>query len=228
MADVSSRRSRPEADRCSRVQAQAPPSHHSSAIHSPDKSSPVQILESAIATRRKSQTELSGLGKSLAEISARQAALEATGDLQDTEVLTELVHLQISTGLLPRRIAVKEECDANAERALTQATNQFIREHLGPRVRLLAERTRALVKAELSPHFPDPAALLVAVMKSERVRTIESLSWSVTDQPPRGALEHAEGALNAWASADKFETTQLAAPRLDPIEPGSTRLRRVV
>lgn len=189
--DVLSRRSGTEADRCSPAQ------------------SPVQVLESAIATRRKSQTELSGLGKLLADKSARLAALEITGDLNNPVVLTELVQLQISTGLLPRRIAVKEECDANAEQTLTQATNHFIREHLGPRVRRLAARTRAIVEREFSSHFPDPAALLVAVAKSEQVRTIESLSWSATEQPHHGALAHAEGALNAWTAADKFETTHL-------------------
>jgi hypothetical protein len=204
MLDVLSRRSRTEADRCSWVQEEGKPSS-------------VQLLEDAIATRRKSQTELSDLGKWLADKSARQAALETTGDLHDPAVLAELVQLQISTGLLPRRIAVKEQCDANAEQTLTHATNKFIYEHLGPRVQRLAERTRALVAAELSPHFPDPAALLVAVSQSERVRGIQSLSWTATGQPPRGALAHAEGALKSWADVDKFETTQLERARPCPV-----------
>jgi hypothetical protein len=177
---------------------------------------PVQVLESAVATRCKSQAELSGLGKRLADKSARLATLEKTGDLNDPAVLTELVHLQISIGLLPRRIAVKEECDANAERALNQATNHFIREHLGPRVRRLADRTRAIVERELSLHFRDAAALIVAVCQSERLRYIESLSWTVTEQPQRGALAHAQGALHSWAAVDKFENTYLAEKPINP------------
>jgi hypothetical protein len=157
-------------------------------------------VESAIAIRRKSQTELSDLRKSMADKSTRLASLEITGDLHDAAVLSELVQLQISTGLLPRRIAVKEECDTNAEHALTHATNLFIREHLGPRVRRLAAQTREIVKRELSSHFRDQAALEVAVEQSEQVRTIASLSWSVTMNPDGGALPHAQGALNCWAS----------------------------
>jgi hypothetical protein len=182
----------------------------------PRTTSPVQVLELAIATRRKSQTELSGLAKWLADKSADLAALEKTGDLHDPEVLTELVHLQISIGLLPRRIAVKEECDANAAQALIHATNQFIREHLGPRVRRLAEQTRAMVERELSLHYRAAAALIVAVAQSEQVRYIDSLSGTVTQQPPRGALVHAEDALQSWASADKFETTHLTEPQINP------------
>ena len=171
--------------------------------HGGIRCSPVQFLESAIAARRKSQTELSDLRKLLADKSARLANLGITGDLNDAAVLTELVQLQISTGLLPRRIAVKEECDANAEQALTQATNQFIREHLGPRVRRLTAQTREIVKRELSAHFRDLAALEVAVTQSERVRTIECSSWTVTDKPDGGALAHAAGALNSWSAVDK-------------------------
>ena len=169
------------------------------------KTSPVQLLESAIAVRRKSQTELSGLAKLLADKSARQATLEKTGDLQDAAVITELVQLQISTGLLPRRIAVKEECDAMAEKTLTQATNQFIREHLGPRVRRLAVRTQANVERELTPHYPDAAARIVAVAQSQQVRGIAALDWSVSEAPARGAIAHAEGALKSWSAAESLE-----------------------
>ena len=149
---------------------------------------PVEILESAVATRRKSQTELSDLGKLLADKSARQAALETTGDLHDAAVLTEIGRLQLFTALLPRRIAAKEEADLKAEQTLTEATNQFIREHLGPRIQQLAAQTRAIVESELSSHYRDPAARIVAVAKSERVRTVESLAWSASVAPPRGAL----------------------------------------
>ena len=170
-----------------------------------NKPTPVDLLESAVATRRKLQSELSGLAKLLADKSARLAALETTGNLHDAAVLAELGRLQIFTGLLPHRIAAKEAADAKAEQALTQATNQFIREHLGPRVRRLADRTRAMVERELSAHFRDAAAPIVAVSKSERVRSLAGLDWSVSVNPPRGSLEHAQGALNAWAAADKFE-----------------------
>ena len=187
--------------RCSRVPAEGP----------------VQVLESALATRRKSLTELSALRKWLADKSADMAALEKTGNLNDPEVLTELVQLQIVTGLLPRRIAVKEACDANAEQALTHATNIFIRQHLGPRVRHLTDRTRALVERELSLHCPDPTALLVAVHKSEKLRYIESLSGTVTEHPQRGALEHAQSAIQSWTAVDKFEATYLTEKQLSAI-----------
>ncbi len=159
---------------------------------------PVELLKSAIAARRKSQTELSGLGKLLADKSARQAALETTGDLHDAAVLTEIARLQIFTALLPRRIAAKEEADLKAEQSLTDATNQFIREHLGPRVQRLAAQTRAIVEAELSSHYRDPAARIAAVCKSERLWTVESLAWSVSVAPPRGAVAHAEGAFQSF------------------------------
>ena len=170
-----------------------------------NKPPPARAVESAVAAWHKSRTELSALAKLLADKSARQAALEISGDLHDAAVLAELGRLQIFTGLLPRRIAAKEEADAKAEQALTETTNQFIREHLGPRVRRLADRTRAMVERELSAHFRDAAALIVAVSKSERVRSIAGLDWSVSVNPPRGALEHAQGALNSWQAADKFE-----------------------
>jgi hypothetical protein len=175
--------------------------------HTNTKPSPVQLLESAIATRRKSQTELTELNKLLAEKSARQIALENTGDLKDGSIITEISRLQVFNELLPRRIAAKEKDDARAEEALTQATNQFIHEHLGPRVRRLAACTRAIVEAELTPHFRDPSALIIAVSQSERVRTIESLALPTTFHPPRGALAHAEAVLKAWIATDDFEPT---------------------
>ncbi len=173
-------------------------------------------MESAIATRRRSQTELSDLGKSLPDKSARLAALEQTGNLHDAAVITEIGHLQIFTELLPHRIAARKEEDAKAETRLTEATNQYIREHLGPRVRRLAAHTRALVKRELSSHFADPTALLIAVEQSERVRTIESLTWAASVQPPHGVLAHAQGALTAWSSVNKFETTPSASDLRPP------------
>jgi hypothetical protein len=167
--------------------------------HNSKKSSPVEVLESAVAARRRSQTELSDVGKLLADKSARQLALETTGDLHDAAVLAEIGRLQIFTGLLPRRIAVKQEEDVKAERSLIQATNQFIQEHLGPRVRRLAARTREMVEDELSSHFQDAAARIIAVSQSERVRSIERLAWAASVDPERGAIAHAEGAIKAWA-----------------------------
>jgi hypothetical protein len=164
-------------------------------------------LQNALASRRRSQTELRNLRQLLADKSARQLALETTGDLTDQAVIAELGHLQIVTSLLPRRIAAREETDAKAEEALTHAANEFIHEHLGPRVRQLAARTRTIVESELAPHFQDPAALIVAVAQSERVHSIERLSWSPSTHPARGAIEHAEGTLKAWAAIDEFEKT---------------------
>jgi hypothetical protein len=197
--------------RCSRVQNERTPS-------------PAEFLESAIAARRKSQTELSDLRKLLADKSAQQAALETTGDLHNPAVLAEIGRLQIFTELLPRRIAAKENDDLKSEASLTQATNQFIREHLGPRVRRLAARTRAAVEAQLSPHFPDAAALIVAVAGSERVRSVAGLDWSASINPVHGAIAHAEGALKSWRDADKFEnqlesncSAKLHSLRKDPL-----------
>lgn len=167
--------------------------------------SPVQLLKSAVAKRQKSRTELSELRKLLAEKSTQRSVLETTGNLNDKAVITELGQLQVLVELLPRRIAAKEEDDVKAEKTLTEATNEFIQEHLGPRVRQLAERTREIVRSELSSHFRDPAALTIAVAKSERVRSIERLSWTATLHPERGAIEHAEGALKAWQDSHEFE-----------------------
>jgi hypothetical protein len=169
------------------------------------KTSLIQSLESAIAARRSSGAELVELGKLMADKSARKVALETAGDLNDAAVIAEIGQLQVFAELLPRRIAVKEGDDAKAEEALTQATNQFIHEHLGPRVRRLAARTEAIVKSELSPHYRDPAALTIAVLQSERVQNLKRLSWSATLRPERGALAHADGALKAWAAVDEFE-----------------------
>jgi hypothetical protein len=177
------------------------------------KTSPIDPLESAIRARRKSQTELSDLGKLLAEKSARQNALEATGDLHDSAVIAEIGRLQIFTGVLPRRIAAKEADDAKAEESLTNATNDFVHKHLGPRIRKLAAQTREKVETELSPHFQDRAALLRAIAQSQQVRSIEALAWTVTSQPARGAMAHAEGALKSWAAADEFEKTLITAER---------------
>jgi hypothetical protein len=87
----------------------------------------------------------------------------------------------------------------NAERSLIQATNQFIQEHLGPQVRRLAARTREMVEHELSSHFQDAAARIIAVSQSERVRSIERLAWAASLDPEHGAIAHAEGAIRAWA-----------------------------
>jgi hypothetical protein len=171
------------------------------------KTSPVQHLESIIAARRKSQAEMSELGRLLADKTARRVTLETTGNLDDVSVITELGQLQVFVELLPRRVAAKEEDDVKAEKTLTQATNEFICLHLGPRVRQLATRTRAIVKTELSSHFRDPSDLIRAVAQSQRVRSIEALDWSVTFQPARGAIAHAEGALKAWVAVDDFEKT---------------------
>ena len=107
-------------------------------------------------------------------------------------MLAEIGRLQIFTGLLPRRIAAKEADDAQAEESLTTATNEFIHQHLGPRVRKLAAQTREEVETELKPHFHDRAALLRAIAQSQRVRHIEALSWTASNSPaarshhPRG------------------------------------------
>jgi hypothetical protein len=175
------------------------PAEIAKSTHNTKKSSPVEVLESALAARRRSQTELSDAGKLLADKSVRQMALETTGNLHDAAVLAEIGRLQIFTGLLPRRIAAKEEEDVKAERSLIQATNQFIQEHLGPRVRRLAARTREMVEHELSSHFQDAAARIIAVSQSERVRSIERLAWAASLDPERGAIAHAEGAIRAWA-----------------------------
>jgi hypothetical protein len=184
-------------------------------ISRPDSSaehSPADSVESAIATWRNFQTELSDLRKSLADASARLATLETTGNLHDAAVMTEIGHLQIFTALLPRRIAAREEDNAKANTSVIEATNQFIREHLGPRVRRLAAETREIVKRELSPHFRDSSGLSLAVDRSERVRSIENQAWATTDNPTRGALEHAQGALKCWSSVNEFETTLGSAP----------------
>jgi hypothetical protein len=173
----------------------------------PPKTSPIRPLESVIAARRKSQAELFELGKLLANKAARRVALETTGDLNDPAVITEIGHLQVFAELLPRRIAVKEEDDVKAEESLTQAANQFIQEHLGPRVRRLAARTRVIVESELSSHYREPSALIIAVSQSQRVQDIERLAWTATLHPERGAVAHAEGALTAWAAVDEFEKT---------------------
>ena len=171
----------------------------------PETQNPKLKLESAIAAWRSSQTELSDLDKLLAEKSARQATLETTGDLSDPAVLAEVGALQILTNLLPRRITAKKQAEIDAENAVIHTTNQFIREHLAPRVRDLAARTRTTVEAELSPHFRDPAALIRAVAGSERVQRTGALLWPTTITPSRGTMEHAQGALKAWSDVDKFE-----------------------
>ena len=198
----------PKSGECGRVAPK--PDEGGSALDVPrvpekGKTSPVKFLKSAIAARRKSQTELANLTQLLAEKSARQTALETTGDLHNASVLAEIARLQIFTALLPRRIAAQEQEDAKAEQSLTEATNQFIREQLGPRVRQLAAQTRAIVEAELSPHFRDAAALIVAVARSERVRHVEALAWPVSLAPAQGALHHAQATLQAWSAADAFE-----------------------
>jgi hypothetical protein len=171
------------------------------------KTSPIEPLQIALAARRKSQTELSDLNNLLADKSTRQSALEKTGDLHDPSVIAEIGRLQIFTRVLPHRIAAKEADDAQAEESLTTTTNEFIQQHLGPRIRKLATQTREQVETELSPHFPDRAALIVAIAQSQQVRTIEALAWTATSQPPHGAIAHAEGALKSWAAADDFEKT---------------------
>lgn len=167
--------------------------------------SPVQHVKAMMAARRRSLTTISELRKLLTEKSARQVALETTGDLGEPAVISEIGKLHVLVDLLPRRIAFLEGEDARAEQQLVEATNKFIREHLGPRVRQLAGRTRAMVENELSSHIQDAAALIRAVAQSERVRKVVALDWSVTLQPERGAMAHAEGALKAWAEVDEFE-----------------------
>jgi hypothetical protein len=156
-------------------------------------------VDKAMAARRRMMAELTGLRRRLAENSVRLAELERSGDINDAAVLGEIGRLQVLAGLLPGRIAAREVEDENSEEDLTAAVNQFIREHLNPRVRRLIERTRAVVEGELAPHFRDRAAL--------RVRKVESLAWSVTAHPVRGAMEHAEGALKSWAMTEQAEST---------------------
>lgn len=174
------------------------------------KLSPVQRLKSMMAARRKSATEISELRRMLADKSARLMELETSGNLNEATVINEIGRLQVLVKLLPRRIAFKEGEDVKAGRNLVEATNEFIREHLGPRVRQLGVRTRVIVEKELSSHFRDAAELIRAVAGSERVRSIALLDWPASVQPEHGAMLHAEGALEAWAAADEFEKALLA------------------
>jgi hypothetical protein len=167
-------------------------------------------LQLAIAIRRKSQTDLSDLNNLLADKSTRQNALEKTGNLHDKTVIAEIGTLQIFTRILPQRIAAKEADDATVEQTLIKATNDFIHQHLGPRIRKLAAQTREQAETELSPHFQDRAALLRAIAQSQQVRTIDVLAWTATSQPAHGAIAHAEGALKAWAAADEFQNSEKA------------------
>jgi hypothetical protein len=226
---VPAKQSRPKANPRSPNSSSPVPHSELRAPRSPNSSSPVPRselraprspkspkldLESAIATRRKSQTELTHLAKLLGEKSVRQTALETAGNLHNPAVLAEIGRLQIFTALLPRRIAAQEENDLKSEQSLIEGTNQFIRDHLSPRVKRLAARTRAIVEAELSPHFRDAAALAVAVARSERVRRLQELDCPVSLAPARGALEHAQTALKSCAEADKLEKTLAAASPL--------------
>jgi hypothetical protein len=177
-------------------------------------SQPSTSLQNAIAARRKSQTELSDLSNLLAEKSTRQSALEKTGNLHDSAVIAEISRLQIFTSVLPHRIAAKQTAYATAEESLTKTTNEFVQQHLGPRIRKLAVQTREKVETELTPHFRDRTALIVAIAQSQRVRNVEALAWTATSQPAHGAIAHAEGALKAWAAADELEKSV-------PLEPVS-------
>lgn len=168
------------------------------------------MLKAAIAQRRKSQAEVGELRTMLAEKAEGRRDLETGGDLNDAKVISEIGKLQVLVELLPRRIAFKEEEDAKAEKDLVEATNEFIREHLGPRVRQLATRTRVIVENEMSSHVRGASALMVAVAKSERVRTIERMDCAVSLEPERGAIFHAEGALKAWTEVDEFEKRLVA------------------
>jgi len=174
------------------------------------KTSPVQGVKAAMAARQRSKAEIAELRKMLVEKSGRQVVLETTGDLSNAAVVNEIGKLQVLVGLLPRRIAFKEGEDVKAEGSLVAAANEFIREHLAPRVRRLEERTRVIVEKELSPHIRDKGALMRAVAGSERVRELGRLSCASSVQPQWGAMAHAEGALKAWAGADEVEKKLLA------------------
>jgi hypothetical protein len=173
----------------------------------PSSANPPAALQRSLAARRKSQTDLSNLINLLTEKSTRQNALEKTGNLHDPAAIAEIGSLHIFTRILPQRIAAQETDDTQAEESLTKATNEFVHKHLGPRIRRLAAQTREQVETELTPHFRDRAALIVAIAQSQRVRTIETLSWTATSHPKHGAITHAEGALQAWTAADDFENT---------------------
>jgi hypothetical protein len=174
------------------------------------KVSPVQHVKSMMVKWRKSGAEVAELRGMLEEKTARRAELETTGNLNDSAVTNELCKLLVVVELLPRRIAFKEDESARVEENLVAVTNDFIREHLGPRVRELAARTRVIVEKELSPHILDRSALMRAVVGSERVRDIERLSWSASVKPDCGTMAHAEGALKSWVAAGEFEKTLLA------------------
>jgi hypothetical protein len=179
--------------------------------HSTINYQPSTSLSSALTARRKFQTDLSALNQLLTEKAARQSALEKTGDLHNPAVITEIATLQVFTRILPQRITAQEADDATAEQNLIKATNDFIHQYLGPRIRKLAFEKREKVTAELKPHHRDPRSLIVAVTQSQELRTIESLSRPITSQPPHGAIAHAEGTLKAWAAADEFEKRHLCS-----------------
>jgi hypothetical protein len=174
------------------------------------KVSPVQHVKSMMVKWRKSGAEVAELRGMLAEKTARRAELETTGNLNDSAVTNELCKLQVLVDLLPRRIAFKEDESARVEENLVSVTNEFIREHLGPRVRELMVRTRVVVEKDLATHIHDGPALIGEVAGSERVREVQRLDWSMSLQPERGAMAHAEGAIKAWVAAGKFEKTLLA------------------
>jgi len=174
------------------------------------KISPVQRLRAVMAARRRATAEVAELRAMLAEKTARRVELETSGDLGAGVVIGEIGKLQVLVELLPRRIAFKEQEEVKAEENLVAATNDFIREHLGPRVRCLEERTRVIVQKELSAHIRDQGALVRAVAGAERVRELARLSCASSVQPQWGAMAHAETALKAWAGADEVEKKLLA------------------
>jgi len=67
-----------------------------------------------------------------------------------------------------------------------------------------------MVEKQLSSHIHEPSALIRAVLQSERMQSTKRLDWSVSLEPERGAIFHAEGALKAWEAANEFEKRLLA------------------
>jgi hypothetical protein len=162
------------------------------------------------------QTEFSKFDKLQAELAelrtysettiAWRASQERTCDLSDKAALAEIGRLQVLTGLLPGRIAAREEALIQAEADLLLAAHSFIRETLGPQARQLLSHTREKIKPSLQPLYSDADELEKAIEKTDTVQQADQLLSAVRIDmnPIEGTVEYVRRMLAILKKIESF------------------------
>ena len=163
-------------------------------------------LQTEFAKFGKLQNELAELRTLTESTSAWRAQQERTCDLSDKAALAEIGRLQVLTGLLPGRIAAREEALVQAEADLLLSAHSFIQATLGPQARQLLANVKEKIKSSLQALFSDEGELRNAIEKTDTVQQVDQLvaSIRVDMNPIGGTASYVQRLLEIFKKVESF------------------------